>query len=685
MKTTNFLEITKRNFIKPILAVLFVMSLMTSTLQAQDSRVLSKPKNLNTWTPSHLLPKLETDDPGPDSVVRTDFTITLTDGTIIDCLKWVPVRNPQPAYGYPTVIMVHGYGDNKETLSQFCHDQATYGYYTMTFSMRGQGLSTGLSNLISRTEANDFIQIVNFVKQDVAGGVQPDNILVMGGSQGGLVPMQAACLGLNVKCLISSVAPPNFASSWIENGSIKMTFLWTIEYTPDTARYTPLVDRMGTWVYANTKAGWDSLAFHLPQNRDFVTLLPNVTTPVLIEASWQDKFFNADGWIQNIDRIPSTTKMSSYLGAVIGHGGEQSAAENVWHMNWFNNWFYENLFGMQTELSNSAPYQYASTQYPATQTAWTFTHDSTRTLMKNISTPTRLYFRNNGTLKTTTDSNPNNNVEFNNSVASNYTLQQMIFDDFTGTNYTTKFRKDSLIWLSDVLTTNSEMTGAPTIKLDYAANQNGFIQYNFQIYEVLPNGTERFVNRINYTDRSYVKNLRKTTTFKGQAHSHIFTAGNRIKIKVVNFDKVREDVSFFGNAPFVLPVTTNSKNKVYSSANTYIELPIVAVGMNAGNIFAEEPEMTAETTSPYKFSLEQNYPNPFNPSTMIEYQIAKAGMVQIKVYDVLGREVQTLINDMQQPGSYNITFNAQNLSSGVYFYKLVSSDFTDIKRMILVK
>jgi hypothetical protein len=60
-------------------------------------------------------------------------------------------------------------------------------------------------------------------------------------------------------------------------------------------------------------------------------------------------------------------------------------------------------------------------------------------------------------------------------------------------------------------------------------------------------------------------------------------------------------------------------------------------------------------------------------------------MVELKVYDILGREVQTLVNNVQNPGSYNVTFNAVNLSSGVYFYKLKAGNFTEIKRMMLVK
>jgi len=86
-----------------------------------------------------------------------------------------------------------------------------------------------------------------------------------------------------------------------------------------------------------------------------------------------------------------------------------------------------------------------------------------------------------------------------------------------------------------------------------------------------------------------------------------------------------------------------------------------------------------------KFSLSQNYPNPFNPSTNIKYQIPKSGHVTLKIYDILGKEVISLINKEQPAGSYEITFNASNLTSGIYFYRLTTNNFTEIKRMALIK
>ena len=88
---------------------------------------------------------------------------------------------------------------------------------------------------------------------------------------------------------------------------------------------------------------------------------------------------------------------------------------------------------------------------------------------------------------------------------------------------------------------------------------------------------------------------------------------------------------------------------------------------------------------PAEFSLSQNYPNPFNPTTNIKYAIPKPGFVTLKVYDVLGREVTTLVNAEKSAGSYEINFDASELTSGTYFYSVSAGSFTETKKMVLLK
>ena len=107
------------------------------------------------------------------------------------------------------------------------------------------------------------------------------------------------------------------------------------------------------------------------------------------------------------------------------------------------------------------------------------------------------------------------------------------------------------------------------------------------------------------------------------------------------------------------------------------------VSVSLSNIHISVREITVEL--PAKYELSQNYPNPFNPNTVIKFSLSVAGNVSLKVYDILGKEVTTLVNEKLQPGTYETSFNGSELTSGVYFYKLTAGDYSETKRMILIK
>jgi hypothetical protein len=83
--------------------------------------------------------------------------------------------------------------------------------------------------------------------------------------------------------------------------------------------------------------------------------------------------------------------------------------------------------------------------------------------------------------------------------------------------------------------------------------------------------------------------------------------------------------------------------------------------------------------------MEQNYPNPFNPSTKIKYSVPQSSNVVIKIFDVLGNEIETLVNEEKSTGTYELTWYATNLPSGVYFYQLNAGSFVETKKMLLLK
>jgi hypothetical protein len=133
----------------------------------------------------------------------------------------------------------------------------------------------------------------------------------------------------------------------------------------------------------------------------------------------------------------------------------------------------------------------------------------------------------------------------------------------------------------------------------------------------------------------------------------------------------------YGNGSYTSADSSGMDTIVTCSViNTIVEAPRWANTTSIQNISSEIPK---------EYKLYQNYPNPFNPTTTINFDIIKAGNVKVIIYDALGREIKILVNEPAVPGSYKFVFNADNISSGVYFYKIVTGDFTNIKKMLVIK
>ena len=118
-------------------------------------------------------------------------------------------------------------------------------------------------------------------------------------------------------------------------------------------------------------------------------------------------------------------------------------------------------------------------------------------------------------------------------------------------------------------------------------------------------------------------------------------------------------------------------NYIFDGSNAYI-----VYRRPLGELIGIQP---ISNEIPNQFSLSQNYPNPFNPNSKIKFQISKLSEAKLIVFDVLGQEVETLVNEHLKPGIYEVDFDGSNFASGVYFYKLIATDFVETKKMILIK
>jgi hypothetical protein len=176
--------------------------------------------------------------------------------------------------------------------------------------------------------------------------------------------------------------------------------------------------------------------------------------------------------------------------------------------------------------------------------------------------------------------------------------------------------------------------------------------------ELIEDGTNKLIKTV------------KQTQFSPKVENASNLTASKVSIGSNDVKRVRLKITFSSNIPGVQGMFVNEYNTV--DKNMLAKLAVEELTLK------EEGVITT-------YTLEQNYPNPFNPTTVINYQIPKDGLVTLKVYDVLGREIITLVNEDKKAGSYNYKFDASKLSSGVYFYKITANDFVQSKKMILLK
>ncbi len=176
------------------------------------------------------------------------------------------------------------------------------------------------------------------------------------------------------------------------------------------------------------------------------------------------------------------------------------------------------------------------------------------------------------------------------------------------------------------------------------------------------------------SDNSNIQNIKIVRLNTDGSLDNTFGAGG-IKQTTIGSSYAETSLALMQNDGKIV-VAGNIGNSNFYSALTLIRY----TGDKATSITPDKPKEI-----PTSFSLFQNYPNPFNPSTNIKFVIPKSSFVNLKVYDILGREIVTLVNEEKTAGNYKVTFDAKNLASGIYFYRLKAGNYISVKKMILLK
>ncbi len=501
-------------------------------------------------------------------ISRKDFFIKLRDGVQLDCTSIYP-EIEKPTYGFPCIVFCHGFGKSKEDNLLNAKIYSRYGFATFIYSMRGQGNSEGESNLISRIEAMDLNEIIEYIKSDTM--IDINRIAISGSSQGGIIPLMASCYGLDVQCIISDLISPDFASNWIDNGCIKMSLLWSLSYPDSIVRYNKEVKYFRNWILSKRKDLWDSLIYYLPLNRDFSKDIAKINIPIFISNSFQDKYFNANCLIINLYKFDYKTKF--YFGSIEGHGSLFSENEIDLHNLSINNWIDKWLNNINSSYDKK--YTVSLSSLPLIDGIWFYNRMSSDSSFFEKPNRIKFYFHPKKIISEQPYKRDIKSFKFNNIVNdSTFNINDAINTEFNGYHFNSNFKKVNLVFESEPLQWNYNALGIPKLHLVYKSNKTE-CQFNFQIYEVFKNGSSKFISSINYTDRNCNKNKIKVVNIDGDALGHIFSVKSRIKIILTNLD-TRENDLFLRTNPYVLPVFTSSKNTIYigGSEGSYIEIPL---------------------------------------------------------------------------------------------------------------
>ena len=207
----------------------------------------------------------------------------------------------------------------------------------------------------------------------------------------------------------------------------------------------------------------------------------------------------------------------------------------------------------------------------------------------------------------------------------------------------------------------------PSIEEDYVT-----IKYN-------SNGDTAWVRRFNLVEGS---NYYPAITL--DKFNDVYVEGFRLQSTGYEFITLKYDI--YGEQKWIMTYPgIGLKVEVDNSLNVFVS------GSKSGKDYTtikySQPNGVTPISGniPTKFSLSQNHPNPFNPKSNIKFQIAKLSNVKLAVFDMLGREITTLVNQKLTPGTYEVDFDGSNYPSGVYFYKLVTEDYTEARKMVLLK
>jgi len=497
---------------------------------------------------------------------RSDFFIHLGTTDSLDATSFFP-NMPPPPNGFPALLFIHGFGTDKVTRIPSCSVYAANGYATLAYSVRGHGLSSGASTIMSTQERLDLRSVIEYMKH--MPNVDSCAIGIVGSSQGGLHGLWAVVDGLDVKAVCTDVIVPQWASDMLTNGSVRRTLLLLL--ATKSVRYTSLRDTLLSFV---VKDKYDSLLARFPQNRDLdLADITSSNIPIETFLKWQDHYFSPSNGIAMFDEQISPKIL--YIGTQ-GHFSDDDSVESYVQSDLIFRWFGKFLMHRETGILSQPPVTFAYSSLPVDSLGkFHWTDVAVSSFPPEGVSSLELFFNPDSSLTEIKRKSHHQPVTLENLYLNpKYTFDTAYIEGFRGSRFEKLLPQQRILFTSAALASDFYWIGEPSMKL-FVSSQNKTFPLHAQIFEVDSLGNEYFINRINFTARHWKKGSAKWIAVKGIPHAHRFSAGSRIRVVLTNIDKTNRTI--LGSFPFVLPVFSHAGVKIFFDTQhpSSISLPVV--------------------------------------------------------------------------------------------------------------
>ena len=593
--------------------------------------------------------------------VWIETKIYMSDGVALDTRIVKPLGFP-PSGGFPGIILIHGYGGNKDPLQAVQVLIATYGYASLAYSVRGQGNSEGLSTTAGPREREDLQSVIQYFRG--TSNINPNKIGIAGGSQGGIHAWMAAAYRMpGVKAVAPLVATPDFAEALVPNGCVKYGL--QAEMTLNSVRYSAERDRIKELIIADE---YDSIMTYI-RARDLAQLLDSVQIPVMQGLGWQDILFPVNGGVRAAKNLSDRgIPIWSYFGTN-GHGAALDPLGAILALDitvqWFDHW----MKGFSLENA-SVPMVFYSDDQSSNQewsaTSWPPPGATTR----------RLYLTGGGLSPSPPAAGTSHTIPFTLEYDTAYTPAMGWDDTYDGAAFLQAFQSTPARFVSPPLPKAVMIAGTPKGRIVVQSEGRRF-QAHVRLFDVgsdVSGGAWTLFSRSINGFRENTPGSVRELMFEASAIAHNIPSGNRIGVEITSLDMLSD------SRANTLPYFEGTHSFLLASGDqpSWVELD----DMTPGELFVGE---IGDAELPVSFALEQNYPNPFNPETVIRFALPASVEVKLVVYDLLGREVKRIAEGTYAAGPHEVRFSGVGLASGNYFYRLQAGEQIQTRRMILAR